>query len=151
MCIRYLATFRENWLTFAISRSDVFSSLPLRILAITYFIQLCLRCMYLTWVTSYKVWYFLHLKDNRDITLGKFFPCQYSRYLQYLSRGLKIIKKKHFAAVAKLNSCVQHCSVRCFKEIWKVGKVGKVGREGLFMPTWSQLWLPVHWGILAIS
>jgi hypothetical protein len=45
-------------------------------------------------------------------------------------------------------------SVRCFKEIWKVGKVGKVGkigkvgkvgevgkvgREGLFMPTWSQL------------
>ncbi len=56
--------------------------------------------------------------------------------------------------------------VRCFKEIWKVGKVGrvgkvgkvgnvgevgKVGREGLFMPTWSQLWLPVHWGILAIS
>ncbi len=46
------------------------------------------------------------------------------------------------------------CSVRCFKEIWKVGKVGrvgkvgkvgkvgevgKVGRKGLFMPTWSQL------------
>jgi hypothetical protein len=36
-------------------------------------------------------------------------------------------------------------SVRCFKEIWKVGKVGKVGevgkvgRKGLFMPTWSQL------------
>jgi hypothetical protein len=47
-----------------------------------------------------------------------------------------------------------HNSVRCFKEIWKVGKLGKVGevgevgkvgkvskvgREGLFMPTWSQL------------
>ncbi len=45
-------------------------------------------------------------------------------------------------------------SVRCFKEIWKVGKVGKVGnvgevvkvvkvgkvgREGLIMPTWNQL------------
>ncbi len=42
-------------------------------------------------------------------------------------------------------------SVRCFKEIWKVGKVGKVGkvvkvgevgklgRKGLFMPIWSQL------------
>jgi hypothetical protein len=42
-------------------------------------------------------------------------------------------------------------SVRCFKEIWKLGKVGKVGkvgevgevgkvgRKGLFMPTWSQL------------
>ncbi len=51
-------------------------------------------------------------------------------------------------------------SVRCFKQIWKVGKVGKVGkegevgkvgREGLIMPTWNQLWLPVHSGILAIS
>ncbi len=36
-------------------------------------------------------------------------------------------------------------SVRCFKQIWKVGKVGevgkvgKVGREGLIMPTWKQL------------
>jgi hypothetical protein len=39
-------------------------------------------------------------------------------------------------------------SVRCFKEIWKVGKVGKVGevgkvgkvgREDLIMPTWNQL------------
>ncbi len=51
-------------------------------------------------------------------------------------------------------------SVWCFKQIWKVGKVGKVGnvgkvgkvgREGLIMPTWNQLWLPVHCGILAIS
>jgi hypothetical protein len=48
----------------------------------------------------------------------------------------------------------QKNSVRCFKEIWKVGKVGKVGkvdkvgkvgevgklgRKGLFMPSWSQL------------
>ena len=48
-------------------------------------------------------------------------------------------------------------SVRCFKQIWKVGKVGKVGRvgkvgkvgkigkvgrEGLIMPTWNQLLLP---------
>jgi hypothetical protein len=42
-------------------------------------------------------------------------------------------------------------SVRCFKQIWKVGKVGKVGevgkvgkvgkvgRQGLIMPTWNQL------------
>ncbi len=45
-------------------------------------------------------------------------------------------------------------SVRCFKQILKVGKVGKVGqvgkvgevgkegkvgREGLIMPTWNQL------------
>jgi hypothetical protein len=56
--------------------------------------------------------------------------------------------------------------VRCFKQIWKVGKVGKVGREGkvgkvgkvgkidregFIMPTWNQLWLPFHCGILAIS
>ncbi len=54
----------------------------------------------------------------------------------------------------------QFPSVRCFKPIWKVGKVGKVGRvgkvgkvgrEGLIMPIWNQLWLPVHCGILAIS
>ncbi len=55
------------------------------------------------------------------------------------------------------NSTPELTSVRCFKEIGKVGKVGevgkvgKVGREGLFMPTWSQLWLSVHCGILAIS
>ncbi len=35
----------------------------------------------------------------------------------------------------KMNTALED-SVRCFKEIWKVGKVG---REGLFMPTWSQL------------
>ncbi len=33
----------------------------------------------------------------------------------------------------------------------KVGKVGKVGREGLIMPTWNQLLLPVNCGILAMS
>ncbi len=32
-----------------------------------------------------------------------------------------------------------------------VGKVGKVGREGLIMPTWNQMLLPVNCGILAIS
>ncbi len=60
-------------------------------------------------------------------------------------------------------------SVRCFKQIWKVGNVGKVGKvgkvgrvgkvgkvgkvgwEGLIMPTWNQLGLLVRCGILAIS
>ncbi len=60
----------------------------------------------------------------------------------------------------------RQCCVRCFKQIWKVGKVGKVGRvckvgnvgkvgkvgsEGLIMPTWNHLFLPVHCGILAFS
>jgi hypothetical protein len=33
----------------------------------------------------------------------------------------------------------------------KIEKGGKVGREGLIMPTWNQLLLPVNCGILAIS
>ncbi len=56
---------------------------------------------------------------------------------------------------ASLNSrTTSKVSVRCFKQIWKVGKVGKVGevgevgevgkvgkvgREGLIMPIWNQL------------
>jgi hypothetical protein len=35
--------------------------------------------------------------------------------------------------------------------VGKVGEVGKVGRDGLIMPTWNQLRLPVHCGILAFS
>ncbi len=45
-------------------------------------------------------------------------------------------------------AAISQYSVRCFKLIWKVGKVDM---EGLIMPTWNQLWLPVHCGILAIS
>ncbi len=44
-------------------------------------------------------------------------------------------------------------SARCIKQSWKVGnvgRVGKVGREGLIMPTWYQLRLPIHYAILAI-
>ncbi len=36
-------------------------------------------------------------------------------------------------------------------EVGEVGKVGKVGREGLIMPTWNQLLLPVNCEILAVS
>jgi hypothetical protein len=36
-------------------------------------------------------------------------------------------------------------------KVGNVGKVGKVGREGLIMPTWNKLLLPVNCEILAIS
>jgi hypothetical protein len=46
-----------------------------------------------------------------------------------------VYSNRCFPAVSRCQTIFEPC-VRCFKEICKVGKVG---REGLFMPTWSQL------------